>query len=190
MCQQCSTTPLAHSLLPKKELLGLTVSSGPPLRGRWMFCWMFLHVSLAGGLQGPSLSTLALWGSSPSHGYKHNLRHAAEFPIHISSSDLSTKLQVYTSAFYPLFLLRCLIPILKLVFQKQSIWSPPHRACSTSYLTHPCNMLRSRILDSTISLSFISIPSGNVPSDCSHNLMPPHKLPFNHPVLSHILIIS
>ena len=111
MCQQCSTTPLAHSLLPKKELLGLTVSSGPPLRGRWMFCWMFLHVSLAGGLQGPSLSTLALWGSSPSHGYKHNLRHAAEFPIHISSSDLSTKLQVYTSAFYPLFLLGCLIKI-------------------------------------------------------------------------------
>lgn len=126
-----------------------------------------------------------LYGASPpSHGYKHNL-HA---PIHISSTNLSTKLQVHASAFYPFFFSTWMLS----THLKISISETEHLLFFPQnllyQLSHP---LRSIILDSSISLSFISISSGNVPSDYSHNLITPHKLPFNHLVLSHnILVVS
>lgn len=153
LCGQRST-PLFTPSCPGAGLWRLTTASGSPplcLVTPLSLCWLPV---------GPL--------SVHSHCMKHLLHFVAvnisfymlqNSQFQISSLNLWSELQVHTSASYSFILLGCLMCIYKLTFLKQNTVSSPPQ--SLLYQAGRALLLRSRILNSSISISSTSTPSGN-----------------------------
>lgn len=163
VCCVGSVQPLCS--LPPVQVLGSEDWPQPlaPLPCAW---WLLLSVF-------PSLGSLLCWRPvGPLSVHSHCMKHLLHFvavnisfymlqnsQFQISSLNLWSELQVHTSASYSFILLGCLMCIYKLTFLKQNTVSSPPQ--SLLYQLPHLLLLRSRILDSSISISSTSTPSGN-----------------------------